>query len=52
MNQLGHATIINVIIDQNRDTIMENILRDNVGAFDFGRPPPTNIIDPMYSLFG
>lgn len=31
---------------------MENFLRDNVGTFDFGLPPPTNIIDPKHPLFG
>lgn len=38
MNQLGYATIINSIIDQNRETIMENLMRDNVHVFGFGRP--------------
>ena len=40
MNQPGHATIVNAIIDRNKETIMENFLRDNVGLFEFGRPPP------------
>ena len=52
MNQPGHATIVNAIIDQNKETIMENFLRDNVGAFEFGCPPPTNIIDHAHPLFG
>ena len=47
MNQLGHG-----IINQNKETIMENFLRDNVGAFDFGHPPRTDILDPMHPLFG
>ena len=36
MNQPGHATIVNAIIDQNKETIMENFLWDNVGVFEFG----------------
>ena len=52
MNQPGHATIVNAIIDRNKETIMENFLRDNVGAFEFGRPPPIDISDPTHLLFG
>ena len=52
MNQPGHATIINAIIDRNKETIMENFLRDNVGVFEFWRPPPIDIIDPTHPLFG
>ena len=52
MNQPGHATIVNAIIDQNKETIMENFLRDNVGVFEFGRPPPLDITDPAHRLFG
>ena len=29
---------------------MENFQRDNIGAFDFGRPPP--LLDPSHPLFG
>jgi hypothetical protein len=52
INQPGHVTIINAIIDQNRETIMAKFLRDNVSVFDFGRSPPINITDPVHSLFG
>ena len=52
MNQPGHATILNAIIDRNKETIMENFLRDNVGLFEFGRPPPIDITDPTHPLFG
>lgn len=52
MNKLGYMTIVNTIIDRNRDTIMENILRDNVVTFDFGCPPPIDILDPTHPLFG
>ena len=52
MNQPGHATIVNAIIDRNKETIMENLLRDNVGLFEFGRPPPVDITDPTHPLFG
>ena len=52
MNQPGHATIVNAIIDQNKETIMENFLRDNVGAFEFGHPPPIGISNPTHPLFG
>lgn len=52
MNQLGHATIINTIIDQNKETIMANFLRDNVGVFGFGRPQPLDISDLAHLLFG
>ena len=52
MNQPGYATIINAIIDRNKETIMENFLRDNVGLFKFGCPPPINITDPTHPLFG
>ena len=52
MNQPGHATIVNAIIDRNKETIMENFLRDNVGLFKFGRPPPIDITDPTHPLFG
>ena len=52
MNQPGHTTIVNAIMDRNKETIMENFLRDNVGAFDFGCPPPINILDPTHPLFG
>lgn len=31
---------------------MDNLLRDSVGAFDFGRPPPFDITDPRHPLFG
>ncbi len=31
---------------------MENFLRDNVGAFEFGFPPPINISNPTQPLFG
>ena len=31
---------------------MENFLRDNVGSFEFGCPPPIDISDPMHPLFG
>jgi len=40
INQPGHATLVNVIINRNKETIMENFHRDKIGAFDFGRPPP------------
>ena len=52
MNQLGHASIVNAIIDRNKETVMANFLRDNVGLFEFGHPPPIDIIDPTHSLFG
>lgn len=52
MNQLGHATIVNAIIDQNKETIITNVLRDNVGVFEFGRPPPIDITDLNHLLFG
>ena len=52
MNQLGHATIVNVIIDRNKETIMANFLRDNVGAFESGHPPPIDITNPTHPLFG
>ena len=52
MNQPSHATIVNAIIDQNKETIMENLLRNNVGAFEFGRPQALNISDPTHPLFG
>ena len=31
---------------------MENFLRDNVGVFGFGRPPPLDISDPADPLLG
>ena len=31
---------------------MENFLRDNVGLFEFERPPPIDITDPTDPLFG
>ena len=52
MNQPGHATILNAIIDRNKETIMVNFLRDNVGLFEFGRPPPFDITNPTHPLFG
>ena len=52
MNQPGHATIVNAIIDHNKETIMANFLQDNVGLFEFGRPPPIDITDPAHPLFG
>lgn len=52
MNQPGHATIVNAIIYKNKETIMENFLLDNVGVFEFGRPPPLNITDLAHPLFG
>ena len=52
MNQPGHATIVNVIIDRNRETMMENFQRDNIGAFGFGRPPPLDASDPAHPLYG
>ncbi len=52
MHQLGHMTIANAIIGRNRETIMVDFLRDNVGVFGFGRPPPLDIYDPVHSLFG
>ena len=52
MNQPGHTTIVNAIIDWNKETIMENFLRDNVGIFEFEHPPPTNIKNPTNPLFG
>ena len=52
MNQPSHVTIVNAIIDRNKETIMENYVRDIVGAFDFGCPSPTNISDPAHPLFG
>ena len=50
MNQPGNAVLVNVIIDKNKETIMANFRRDNVGTFDFGRPPP--LLDPSHPLFG
>lgn len=53
MGQLGNATFVNVIIDNNKDTIMVNLKRDNVRAFYFGRTPPLmDIPDPTHPLFG
>ena len=40
MNQPGNAVLVNAIIDKNKETIMANFRRKNVGTFDFGRPPP------------
>ena len=31
---------------------MENLLRDNVSVFGFGRPPSLAIFDPSHPLFG
>ena len=31
---------------------MTNLLRDNVGIFGFGRPPPLDISDPTHPLLG
>ena len=50
MNQPGNAMLVNAIIDKNKETIMENFQRDNVGAFDFGRPPALS--DLSHPLFG
>ena len=50
MNQPGNAVLVNAIINKNKETIMANFQRDNVGAFDFGRPPP--LLDPSHPLFG
>lgn len=50
MNQCGNVVLVNAIIDKNKETIMANFQRDNVGAFDFGRPPPLS--DPSHPLFG
>jgi hypothetical protein len=52
MNQPGHATIVNAIIDKNRETIMANFQHDNIGAFGFGRPPPLDTSDPTHPLYG
>lgn len=52
MNQPGNATIVNAIIDRNKETIMENFLTENVGSFEFGRPPPSDITNPNHPLFG
>ena len=52
MNQLAHANIVNAIINLNKETIMENFLRDNVGVFKFGHPPPIDIKNPTHPLFG
>ena len=51
MNQPGHTTIVNTIIDRNRETIIENFLRDNVVVFGFRRPSPLDTFDPSYPLF-
>lgn len=50
MNQLGNAVLVNAIIDKNKETIMANFKRDNIRAFNFGRPPPLS--DPSHPLFG
>ena len=52
MNQPGHATIVNAIIDQNKEITMKKFLTNNFCTFDFGCPPPTNILDPTHPLFG
>lgn len=52
MNQLGHATIVNAIIDQNKETIMANVQCDNISTFGFGRPPPMDMTDPTHPLYG
>ena len=49
MIQPGNATLVNSIIDKNKDTIMENFQKDNVGAFNFGKPTP--LLDLMHLLF-
>ena len=49
MNQPGNVVLVNAIIDKNKETIMANFQRDNIGAFDFGRPPP--LLDPSHPLF-
>ena len=50
MNQPGNAVLVNAIIDKNKEMIMENFQRDNVGAFDFGRLPPLSL--SSHPLFG
>ncbi len=50
MNQPRNAVLVNAIIDKNKETIMANFRRENVGTFDFGRPPPLS--DPSHPLFG
>ncbi len=49
MNQPGNAVLVNAIIDKKKETIIANFQRDNIGAFNFGRPPPLS--DPSHPLF-
>ena len=53
MNQIIKIVFFNVIIDMNKETIMKNIQRENIGVFSFRREPLlTMIANLAHLLFG
>ena len=46
------ASFVSTIIEKNKDTISENLQREDIGSLDFGWMPPSNtIIDPNHPCF-